>query len=40
MLCDNLERWEWEVGWSFKREGTYVYLQVIHADMAETNTTL
>ena len=27
-LCNNLEGWE--VGGRFKREGTYVYLRLIH----------
>ena len=30
VLCDNLEGWE--MGGRFKREGTYVYLWLIHAD--------
>ena len=34
MLCDNLEGWE-GVGGRFKKEGTYVYLQLVHADMAQ-----
>ena len=34
MLCDNLEGGlEWEVGGSFKREGSYVYLWLIHVDI-------
>ena len=32
MLCDNLEGWD-GVGGRFKREGTYVYLQLIHVDV-------
>ena len=28
MVCDNLEGWE--AGGRFKREGMYVYLQLIH----------
>jgi hypothetical protein len=32
---------EWEVGRSFKRDGTYVCLWLIHVDgMAETSTIL
>ena len=31
VLCDHLEGWE--VGGRFKREGTYVYLWLIHADV-------
>ena len=39
MPCDSLEGWE--AGGSFKREGTYVYLRLIHCwCMKETNTTL
>ena len=30
MLCDNLEGQE--VGWRFKREGTYVCVWLIHVD--------
>ena len=30
VLCDNLEGWE--VGGRFKREGTYIYLWLIHVD--------
>ena len=46
MLCDNLEGWG-EVGWDgmgrevegrFKREGTYVYLWLIHADVWQKPT--
>ena len=34
MLCDNLEGgMEWEVGGSFLREGTYVYLWLIHVNI-------
>ena len=33
-LCDNLEEWA-EVGGRFKREGTYVYLWLIHADVKQ-----
>ena len=32
MLCDNLEGWD-GVGRKFKKEGTYVYLWVIHVDV-------
>ena len=32
VLCDNLEGWD-GVGGRFKREGTYVYLWLIHADV-------
>ena len=33
VLCDNLERWDGgKVGSGFKREGTYVYLMLIHVD--------
>ena len=32
MLCDNREGWD-EVGGSFKRKGSYVYLWLIHADV-------
>ena len=31
VLCDNLEGWE--VGGRFKREGTYIYLWLIHVDV-------
>ena len=31
MLCDNLDGWD-QVGGKFKKEGTYVYLWLIHAD--------
>ena len=34
MLCDNLEEWDGVgVGGRFKREGTYVYLWLIHVDI-------
>ena len=34
VLCDNLEGWEGVGGGrSFKREGTHVYLWLIHADI-------
>ena len=33
-LCDNLEGWDgWKVGGRFRREGTYVYLILIHVDI-------
>ena len=33
-LCDNLEGWDVvELGGRFKREGTYVYLWLIHVDV-------
>ena len=33
VLWDNQEGWDgWEVGASFKREGTYVYLWLINVD--------
>ena len=41
-LHDNVEGWDMVgVGEGFKREGTYVYLCLIHDDvLAETNTIL
>ena len=33
MLCDNLEGWDGVGGVGFKREGAYVYLCLIHADV-------
>ena len=30
VLCDNLEGWAGGVGGRVKREGIYVYLQLIH----------
>ena len=36
MLSDNLEGWE--VGWRFKREGTYVYLWLIYVDVWQKPT--
>ena len=35
VLCDNLEGWESgrERGGGFKREGTYIYLMLTHADV-------
>ena len=36
MLCGNLEGWE--VGGRFKREGTYVYLWLIHVDVWQKPT--
>ena len=36
MLCDNLEGWDRSgVGGRFKREGTYVYLWLIHVDVCQ-----
>ena len=32
MLCDDLEGWD-EAGGSFKREGIYIYLWLIHVDI-------
>ena len=32
MLCDNLEEWD-GVGGRLKREGTYIYLQLICVDV-------
>ena len=32
MLCDNLEKWD-GVGGKFKRDGTYIYLWLIHVDV-------
>ena len=38
-LCDNLEGWDGEeVGGRFKREGTYVYLWLIHVDIWQKPT--
>ena len=37
VLCDNLEGWGGEVG-RFKMEGTYVYLQLIHAGVEQEPT--
>ena len=37
MLCDNLEGWD-EVGGRSKREGTYVYLWLIHVDVCQKPT--
>ena len=37
MLCDNLEGWGGEVR-RFKMEGTYVYLQLIHAGVVQEPT--
>ena len=34
VLCDDLEGWD-EVGGSFKREGIYVYLWLIHVDIRQ-----
>ena len=39
MLWDNLEGWdEMEVGRSFMREGTYVYLWLTHVDVKQKAT--
>ena len=38
MLCDNLEGWDGVVGGRFKREGTYVYLELIHTVVQERLT--
>ena len=39
MLGDNLEGWDgWEVGGRFRREGTYVYPWLIHADVWQKPT--
>ena len=39
MLCDILEGWDGEeVGGRFKREGTYVYLWLIHVDIWQKPT--
>ena len=35
MLCDNLKGWCGEENGRFKREGTYVYLWLIHADVRQ-----
>ena len=37
MLCDNLEGWDavGEMAGKFKREGTYVYLWLIHVDVLQ-----
>ena len=38
-LCDNLEGWDGEeVGGRFKREGTHVYLWLIHVDIWQKPT--
>ena len=31
-------RMEWEMGWRFKKEGTYVYLWLIHVDIWQKPT--
>ena len=36
-LCDNLEVWD-GMGGRFKREGTYVYLWLIHVDVWQKTT--
>ena len=39
MLCDNIEGgMGWEVGGKFRREGTYVYLWLIHVDVCQKPT--
>ena len=39
MLCKNLEGWDQvEMGGNFKREGTYVYLWLIHVDIWQKPT--
>jgi len=39
VLCDNLEGWDArEVAGRFKREGTYVYLWLIHVDVWQKRT--
>ena len=44
MLCDDLEGWvgmeggKWEVGGRRKREGTYIYLWLIHVDIWQKPT--
>ena len=39
MLCDNLEGWNGrEVGGSFRRDGTYAYLHMIHVDVWQKPT--
>ena len=46
MLCDNLEEWDGvegmavvvRVGGRFKREGTHVYLWLIHVDVSQKTT--
>ena len=37
-LCNNLEGWDGEVRGSLKREGTYVYLGLIHVDVWQKQT--
>ena len=37
-LCINLEGWKWrELGGRFKREGIYLYLWLIHAEILTEN---
>ena len=37
-LCINLEGWKWrELGGRFKREGIYLYLWLIHAEVLTEN---
>jgi len=39
VLCDNIEGgMGWEVGGKFRREGTYVYLWLIHVDVCQKPT--
>ena len=38
VLCDNLEGWEGERGGRFRREGTFVYLWLIRADLWQKPT--
>ena len=37
-LCINLEGWDGEEDGSFKKEGIYVYLWLIHADRKQQNS--
>ena len=37
-LCNNLKGWDGEVGGSLKREGTYVYLWLVHVDVWQKGT--
>ena len=38
VLSDNLEGWDGEENGRFKREGTYVYLWLIHVDVWQKTT--
>ena len=38
MLSDNLEGWDGEKNGRFKREGTYVYLWLIHVDVQQKSS--